>query len=72
MCIDNLGKEVNYGSFKCMVVGYQKLFGCLILSLPNCYGWTVTSDDDIILLHSPLNCSYVLADIKWYKEQLVL
>ena len=33
VCINNLGKEVNYDSFKGKVVGYNILLECLILSL---------------------------------------
>lgn len=72
ICINNLGREVNYGSFKAMVVGYNIVLECLILSLIEDYGWNNFVSSDIILLHSPLNCSYVLANPKYYTEQLVL
>lgn len=72
VCINNLGKEVNYDSFKGMVVGYNILLECLILSFVEDCGWNDFVSSDIILLHSPLNRSHVLANIKWYKGQLVL
>lgn len=72
ICINNLGKEVNYDSFKGMVVGYNILLECLILSFVEDIGWNDFVSSDIILLHSPLNRSHVLANIKWYKGQLVL
>ena len=72
ICINNLGKEIDYGSLKGMVVGYNIVLECLILSLVEDYGWNDFVSSDIILLHSPLNRSYVLASIKWYKGQLVL
>lgn len=72
ICINNLGREVNYGSFKGMVVGYNIVLECLILSLVEDYGWNTFVSSDIVLLHSPLNRSYVLANSKYYKEQLVL
>lgn len=72
ICINNLGREVYYGSFKAMIVGYNIVLDFLILSLVEDCGWNNVKDTDVILLHSPLNRSYVLADVKWYKEQLVL
>jgi hypothetical protein len=72
ICINNLGREVNYGSFKGMVVGYNIVLECLILSLIEDCGWNDFVSSDIILLHSPLNRSYVLANPKYYTEQLVL
>lgn len=72
ICINNLGKEIDYGSLKGMVVGYNIVLECLILSLVKDCGWNDFVSSDIILLHSPLNRSYVLANIKWYKGQLVL
>lgn len=72
VCINNLGKEVNYDSFKGMVVGYNILLECLILSFVEDIGWNTIEYTDIILLRSPLNRSHVLASIKWYKGQLVL
>lgn len=71
ICINNLGKEVDYGSLKGMVVGYNIVLECLILSLVEDCGWNDFVSSDIILLHS-LNRSHVLASIKWYKGQLVL
>lgn len=72
VCINNLGKEIDYGSFKGMIVGYNIALECLILSLVEDCGWNNFVSIDIILLHSPLNRSHVLASIKWYKEQLIL
>lgn len=72
ICINDLGREVNYGSFKGMVVGYNIVLECLILSLIEDCGWNDFVSSDIILLHSPLNRSYVLANPKYYIEQLVL
>lgn len=72
ICINNLGKEIDYGSLKGMVVGYNIVLECLILSLVEDCGWNDFVSSDIILLHIPLNRSHVLASIKWYKGQLVL
>lgn len=72
ICINNLGKEIDYGSLKGMVVGYNIVLECLILSLVEDCGWNDFVSNDIILLRSPLNRSHVLANIKWYKGQLVL
>ena len=72
ICISNLGKEVNYDSFKGMVVGYNILLECLILSLVEDCGWNDFVSSDIILLHSPLNRSYALVYLENYKEQLIL
>lgn len=67
ICINNLGKEIDYGSLKGMVVGYNIVLECSILSLVEDCGWNDFVSSDIILLHSPLNRSHVLASIKWYK-----
>lgn len=72
ICINNLGREINYGSFKGMVVGYNIVLGFLILSLIEDCGWNTIEHTDIILLRSPLNHSYFLANPKYYTEQLVL
>lgn len=72
ICINNLGKEVNYDSFKGMVVGYNILLECLILSFVEDIGWNTIEYTDIILLRSPLNLSYALVYPKNYKEQLIL
>ena len=72
ICINNLGKEVDYDSFKGMIVGYNILVECLILSFVEDIGWNVVEYTDIILLRSPLNCSYTLVYPKDYKEQLIL
>lgn len=72
ICINNLGKEVNYGSFKGMVVGYNIVLRFLILSLVEDCGWNTIKHTDIILLRSPLNRSYILINPEYYKGQLVL
>lgn len=72
VCINNLGKEVNYDSFKGMVVGYNILLECLILSFVEDIGWNTIEYTDIILLCSPLNRSYALVYPKNYEEQLIL
>lgn len=72
ICINNLGKEVNYDSFKGMVVGYNILLECLILSFVEDIGWNTIEYTDIIPLRSPLNRNYALVYPKNYKEQLIL
>lgn len=72
ICINNLGKEVYYDSFKGMVVGYNILLECLILSFVEDISWNTIKYTDIILLRSPLNRSYALVYPKNYKEQLIL
>lgn len=72
ICINNLGKEVDYDSFKGMVVGYNILLECLILSFVEDIGWNTIEYTDIILLRSPLNRSHALVYPKNYKEQLIL
>lgn len=72
ICKDNLGKEVDYDSFKGMVVGYNIPLECLILSFVEDIGWNTIEYTDIILLRSPLNRSYALVYPKNYKEQLIL
>lgn len=42
VCINNLGKEVNYGGFKGIVVGYNIPLECLILSFVEDIGWNTT------------------------------
>ena len=72
VCISNLEKEVNYDSFKGMVVGYNILLECLILSFVEDIGWNTIEYTDIILLRSLLNRSYALVYLENYKEQLIL
>ena len=72
ICINNLGKEIDYGSLKGMVVGYNIVLECLILSFVEDIGWNTIEYTDIILLRSPLNRSYALVYPKNYKEQLIL
>lgn len=77
ICKNNLGRIVDYKGFKAKVIGYKVVgynivLECLILSLVEDCGWNDFVNSDIILLHSPLNRSHVLASIKWYKEQLIL
>ena len=54
ICINNLGKEVDYDSFKGMVVGYNILLECLILSFVEDIGWNTIEYTDIILLRLSL------------------
>lgn len=68
ICINNLGKEVDYDSFKGMVVGYNILLEYLILSFVEDIGWNTIEYTDIILLRSPLSRSYALVYPKNYKE----
>lgn len=72
ICKDNLGKIVDYDSFKGMVVGYNILLEYLILSFVEDIGWNTIEYTDIILLRSPLNRSYALVYPKNYKEQFIL
>ena len=72
ICIANLGKEIMYGRFKGMIVGYDTILKYLIISFTNNYGWNFLINNNIILLHSPLNHSYVLINPEYYKGQLVL
>lgn len=72
ICINNLGKEVDYDSLKGMVVGYNIVLECLILSFVEDIGWNTIEYTDIILLRSPLNRSYALVYPKNYKKQLIL
>lgn len=55
-----------------MVVGYNILLECLILSFVEDIGWNTIEYTDIILLCSPPNRSYALVYPKNYKEQLIL
>lgn len=55
-----------------MVVGYNILLECLILSFVEDIGWNTIEYTDIILLRSPLNRSYALVYPENYKEQLIL
>ena len=72
ICIDNLGKEIIYDSFKGMIVGYDTSLEYLIVSFTNNYGWNLLGETNVILLHSPLNHSYCLVNPKYYKKQFVL
>ena len=72
ICINNLGKEIMYGRFKGMIVGYDTILKYLIISFTDNYGSDFSIDSNIILLNSPLNHSYVLVNPKHYKEELVL
>ena len=67
ICINNLGKEVDYDSFKGMVVGYNILLECLILSFVEDIGWNTIEYTDIILLRSSLNRIYALVFPKNFK-----
>ena len=72
ICINNLGKEIILDKVKGMVVGYNIVLECLILSFVEDIGWNTIEYTDIILLRSPLNRSYALVYPKNYKEQLIL
>lgn len=72
ICIANLGKEIMYDRFKGMIVGYDTILKYLIISFTNDYGWNFLTDNNVILLNSPLNHSYALINPKYYKGQLVL
>lgn len=72
ICIANLGREINYGEFKAMVVGYNTALEYLIISFTDYAGWNFLTETDIILLHSPLNVSYSLISSVYYKEELIL
>lgn len=61
-----------YGRFKGMIVGYDTILKYLIISFTNDYGWNFLIDNNVILLNSPLNHSYVLINPEYYKEQLIL
>lgn len=80
--IANLGKTViwNYSSYypysNGMIVGYSKLQEAVIVSFTNEDGWSKEADEeeDIILLHSPLNVSlwYIYPDSiykRWWIER---
>lgn len=72
ICIANLGKEIMYGRFKGMIVGYDNILEYLIISFTNDYGWNSLINSNVILLNSPLNHSYLLINPDYYKRQLVL
>ena len=50
ICIANLGKEIMYGRFKGMIVGYDTILKYLIISFTNDYGWNFLIDNNVILL----------------------
>lgn len=70
ICINNLGKEIDYGSLKGMVVGYNIVLKCLILSLVEDCGWNDFVSSDIILLHSPLSHIMFLLILNIIKNNL--
>lgn len=41
-----------------MIVGYSSFKQLLICSVTECGGWRRFDEDDILLVHSPLNYSY--------------
>lgn len=75
--IANLGKSVRWRSFimnpipKGMIVGYNAIWGAVIVSFTDDIGWDKESLDgtDVILLDSPLNVSfwyiYPNEEVKW-------
>lgn len=72
VCINNLGKEIDYGEFKVIIVGYNLVLNYLIASATNDCGWQLLEHTDIILLHSPLNISYFLVNPVYYRKELIL
>lgn len=74
ICSLNLGKEINYGDYKVMVVGYNKRFNFIICSCTKKDGWTEMIDSDTILIQSPLNVSffYITPRYEYYRMQLQL
>lgn len=61
--ISNLGKSIEqeelYYSDKGMVVGYFEPEDAVIISFPDDRGWGHLYSEDTILLHSPLNMTYL-------------
>lgn len=74
ICSLNLGKEIDYGDHKVMVVDYNKRFNFIICSCTKNDGWTEMIDSDTILIQSPLNVSffYIAPNYEHYRMQLQL
>lgn len=74
ICSLNLGKEINYGDYKVIVVGYNTEFNFIICSCTKNDGWTEMIDSDTILIQSPLNVSffYITLKYEYYRMQLQL
>lgn len=53
-------KRLYYSFWKteAMIVGYSSFKQLLICSVTECGGWRRFDEDDILLVHSPLNYSY--------------
>lgn len=68
--IANLGKSIEledlYYSDKGMVVGYYEPEDTVIVSFPDDRGWSHKCDEDTILLHSPLNITYMYMFSEYY------
>lgn len=73
--IANLGKEVIWEKYSMypypngMIVGYCEKTKAIITSFPDTQGWNeVDEDEDTILLHSPLNISYLYVFMDNYQK----
>lgn len=74
ICSLNLGKEIDYGDRKVIVVGYNTEYNFIICSSTKDDGWNELIDSDIILIQSPLNVSffYIAPNYEYYQMQLQL
>lgn len=74
ICSLNLGKEIEYGDRKVMIVGYNTQYNFIIVSSIKDDGWNELIDSDIILIQSPLNVSffYIAPNYEHYRMQLQL
>lgn len=70
ICIANLGKEIMYGRFKGMIVGYDTILKYLIISFTDNYAWNFLIDNSVILLNSPLNQVMFLLILNIIKDNL--
>lgn len=66
----NLGKSIEqedlYYSDKGMVVGYSESEDAVIISFPDDRGWGHLYSEDTILLHSPLNVTFLYMYLEDY------
>ena len=74
ICSLNLGKEIDYGDRKVIVVGYNTEYNFIICSSTKDDGWNELIDSDIILIQSLLNVSffYIAPNYEYYRMQLQL
>lgn len=74
ICSLNLGKEIDYGDRKIIVVGYNTEYNFIICSSTKDDGWNELIDSDIILIQSSLNVSffYIEPRYEYYRMQLQL